>query len=211
MKKIISIFLCFVLLIMALTGCGSAKKSETNNNSNDSTIVSDASNSDNESKPDKSESLLTNTYKVPSKEMYIDYCYHKIEKGYTRVFLVDNVKFVAFTPLYEEKGTDAKSAYSATYNSFEYAMENYAYVNNVVITEEKMTKINGIEVYEFKGTMNYDRFDKVDGFVVGYSFIFDGFPCSIIGGVSDKAQPTAEIEEIKTVVEQMMLSVRSEF
>ena len=59
MKKIISIFLCFVLLIMALTGCGSEKKSETNNSSNDTSLVSDASNSENESKPDKSESLLT--------------------------------------------------------------------------------------------------------------------------------------------------------
>lgn len=211
MKKIISIFLCFAVLMMVLCGCGLENKSETNSNTDNSLFVSDDSNSKNESKPNKSESLLTNTYKVPSKEMYIDYCYHKIEKGYTEVFLVDNVKFVAFTPLYEEKATDAKAAYNDTYNSFEYALEDLVFINNIDISEEKITKINGIDVYEFKGKMSYGRIDKMDGFVIGYSFVFDGFPCSIIGGVSDLEQPKAEIEEIKTVVEQMMHSVRSKF
>ncbi len=211
MKKIISMFLCFAVLMMVLCGCGSENKSETNNNTDNSSFVLDNSNSKNESKPDKSESLLTSTYKVPSKEMYIDYCYHKIEKGYTRVFLVDNVKFVAFTPLYEEKATDAKAAYQDTYDSFEYAMENYVDVNHLNIEEDRTVNINGIDVYEFKGTMNYQGEDKLNGYFCGYSFVFDGFPCSIIGGVSDLEQPKAEIEEIKTVVEQMMHSVRSEF
>ena len=67
-----------------------------------------------------------------------------------------------------------------------------------------------IHVYYFEGMIHYGEKNPYDAYGIGYSFIMDGIPCAIIGSVTDKDQPEELKEEIKAVVNAMMLSVRSE-
>lgn len=145
-------------------------------------------------------------------DIYIDVPnYQEIEQGYTQVFIVHDSKYVTITSDFDTQATDAKDAYLKTFEVFRDNMQNYEGGPNSfnIITDQTMT-INGIDVYFFEGTINYGEENPYDGYGVGYSFIMDDIPCAIIGSVTDKDQPEELKEEIKAVVNAMMLSVRSE-
>ena len=42
----------------------------------------------------------------------------------------------------------------------------------------------------------------------GYTFIYGGFPCSVIGAVKDPSQPEEEKQMVKEIVDEMMQTVR---
>ena len=198
MRKI-GFLLLSILLSVTLVGCG--QKS----------LTSDDSSNENQ-KQDESKELLPYTYNVPLRNIYVDVPnYQEIEEGYTRVFIVHEKKYVTFTSVLNAQATDAKDAYNKSFDTFRICMQNYEGGPNSfnIVTDQTMT-INGIDVYYFEGTINYGEENLYDGYGVGYSFIMDGIPCAIIGSVIDKDQPEELKEEIKAVVNAMMLSVRSE-
>ena len=92
-------------------------------------------------------------------------------------------------------------------------MYRYHPINSISITSEKTEKINGLEVYRFEGTMNCrkpdDTSSNYDAYVVGYSFVINGVPCSIIGSVQDVKQEQSMIKEMKATVEAMIKTVRN--
>lgn len=198
MRKI-GFLLLSILLSVSLVGCG--KKSLTSDDS-----------SNESQKQDESKELLPYTYNVPLRNIYVDVPnYQEIEEGYTRVFIVHGKKYVTFTSVLNAQATDAKDAYNKTFQLFKLNMQNYEGGPNSfnIITNQTMT-INGIDVYYFEGMIHYGEKNPYDAYGIGYSFIMDGIPCAIIGSVTDKDQPEELKEEIKAVVNAMMLSVRSE-
>ena len=198
MRKI-GFLLLSILLSVSLVGCG--QKSLTSDDS-----------SNESQKQDESKELLPYTYNVPLKNIYVDVPnYQEIEGGYARIFIVHEKKYVTFTSVFNTQATDAIDAYNKSFDAFCISMQNYEGGPNSfnIITDQTMT-INGIDVYFFEGMIHYGEKNPYDAYGIGYSFIMDGIPCAIIGSVTDKDQPEELKEEIKAVVNAMMLSVRSE-
>lgn len=198
MRKI-GFLLLSILLSASLVGCG--QKSLTSDDS-----------SNESQKQDESKELLPYTYRIPMEDIYIDVPnYQEIAQGYTQVFIVHDSKYVTVTSAFDTQATDAKDAYNKSFDTFRICMQNYESGPKSfnIVTDQTMT-INGIDVYYFEGTIRYGEENPYDTYGIGYSFIMDGIPCAIIGSVTDKDQPEELKEEIKAVVNAMMLSVRSE-
>ena len=156
-------------------------------------------------------SLLTGTYKVPLQEIYVDTpAFNMIESGFSRLFMVNDEKYATFTCLYEETGTNAKEAFTTTFDKLKENLFGYHQVNELNEVEESNVNVNGIETYSIKGTVNCGTENKYDAYIYGYSFVFGGYPTSIIGIVEDQAQAQEDIDEITSIVDAMMKSVRSE-
>ena len=68
-------------------------------------------------------------------------------------------------------------------------MQNYeGGINDITITKDEETTINGIDMYLFEGTIYYGTDRLFDGFAMGCAFVLDGVPCEIVGSVIDKSQ-----------------------
>ena len=157
-------------------------------------------------------SLLTGTYKVPLKDIYIDTPnYHEVEEGYMQIFTVPDTKYVAISTQRKKSPTNVTEAHEMATEILIKGMSSHdGGVNSINITEDEVIDVNGIEVYSFEGTINYGRVNIHDGWAKGYSFIMDGIPCQIIGSVTDDSQSQEMIDEIDEIVTAMMESVRSE-
>ena len=155
--------------------------------------------------------LSGGTYKVPMKDIYIDTPnWQEIEQGYTELFIIHDSKYVAITAARRSTATDVKNAHDEAFKEFIPNMQNYeGGVNSINITNEKETTIGNLKTYYFEGTINYGRDTIHDGYAIGYSFILDGIPCEIIGSVIDESQSAELIEEISTVVNAMIQTVRT--
>lgn len=205
MKKRYLILLVVLALFLPLSGCG--KKQETKKE--DSTTNQDEV----IEKEDKEEeiSILSGTYKVPLQDIYIDTpAYGMIESGYSRLFMVNDIKYTAFTCLYNESGTDAKAAFEITFNKLKDNLHGYHQIQYLNEVEEQNITVNGIDTYRIKGTVKCGKENPYDAYIYGYSFVYQGYPCSIVGIVEDRDQLQADIDEITEVVDAMMNSVRSE-
>ena len=89
-------------------------------------------------------------------------------------------------------------------------IQNYSYVNSLTVKNDSTETVNGVEVYKYEGTVNCGKDTIYDAYVIGYSFIMDGVPCTITGSVIDQAQSQDMIDEIKATVEAMIKTLRSE-
>lgn len=208
------IFLIIVLVMaLALMACGK-KQENTENNKEDITKNESEDNKktgENDNSKEEKTALLSGTYQVPLENVYIDTpAFNMIESSYSRLFMVNDVKYVAFTCLYEEIGTNAKSALDTTFEDLKENLFGYHQVNFLNDVEEKSIEVNGIDTYCIKGTVNCGTENIYDAYVYGYSFVFEGYPCSIIGVVEDQAQKQEDIDNITEVVDAMMKSVRNE-
>lgn len=215
MKKLLSI-LAIVLLLVFLPSCGS--KSDTNENpklSSNSTSDLDGSVKSESSLTDAEGKLLAYTYKVPGKSIYIDVPdYQVIEKGYTELYILNGERYIAFTYDLDSTAKSAEEANDLAYSIFENNIQNYSYVNKLKVSTSSTETINGIEVYKFSGTLECaldysDRSKSYDAFAVGYSFVMDGVPCSIIGSVINQNQSSNDIDEITEIVNAMVKSLRN--
>lgn len=214
MKKA-AYFIVIFVFVLSLTACGnSSEKTNVSTQASNSISQSDenVSASPEESKNEGADSILELTYKVPMKNIYIDAPnYQEIEEGYTELFIVHESKYVAITAARRSEAADSKDACNKAFDVFKISMQNYeGGVNSLNILHDSNATINGIEAYRFEGTLNYGRDTTYDGYAVGYSFIMDGIPCEIIGSVIDDSQSDALKNEIASIVEAMMKSVRSE-
>lgn len=214
MKKA-AYFIVIFVFVLSLTACGnSSEKTNVSTQASNSISQSDenVSASPEESKNEGADSILELTYKVPMKNIYIDAPnYQEIEQGYTELFIVHETKYVAITAPDVSEVNDARAAHDKAFEKFILNMQNYeGGVNSLNILKDNNVTVNGIDTYHFEGTLNYGRDTIHDGYAIGYSFIMDGIPCEIIGSVIDDSQSDALKNEIASIVEAMMKSVRSE-
>lgn len=208
-NKILLILVCGVLIVGITTGCGNSKNNDevdTNNPTENKEQVKDDTNNNIDS------SLLSGTYKVPLKNIYVDVPnYQEIEQAFTELFIVHDSKYVAFTSAKMSNANNTKEAHKVAFEELIPNMQNYeGGINSINITKSEEIKVNGIDVYSFEGTINYGTDTKFDGYAKGYSFILDGVPCEIIGSVIDKKQDPSTIKEISSVVDAMIKTLRTE-
>lgn len=214
MKKRYVILLTVTALFLSLSACG--KKQDTvkqdDSEKHQSEVVEKEDIEDNSSHSDeKTENILTGTYNVPLQDIYVDTpAYNMIEAGYSRLFMVNDVKYVAFTCLYKESETDAKVAFQTTFNKLKDNLHGYHQLQSLNEVEEQNVTVNDIATYKIQGTANCGKENPYNAYIYGYSFVYQGFPCSIVGVVEDREQLQSDIDEITEVVDAMMKSVRSE-
>ncbi len=226
MKRIMVILLVSILVINVSSCTGGDKKEKGSSKEVKKTTVAQTK----ETKKQEESTTTTTTkkenpygvefrdypYKVAGRKIYMEVPnYREMELAYTRIFIVNGVKYVAVTAnkRSEHKGiTDLKKAHELAYEKFVQNVEASSYINSINIENEKTETINGIEMYRYEGTVNCGTEEgyEYDAYVVGYSFIMDETPCTITGSVIDKEQKEEMINEIRNYVDAMAQTVRSE-
>lgn len=215
MKKFISIILA-MMLIFSLSSCKNDTETNTGDTSgtNDTGLpvnVGNEDKKDSDNKEDISSSFIT--YKVAGRNIYIDVPnYQKIERGFTEVFILNGYKYVAVTANKNEKASSLEKAHEIAFEKFKDMIQNDSRVQSINITKDSTEKINGIEVYKYEGTLNCELgFTKnYDVYCIGYSFIMDDTPCTLIGSVIDEEQKQEDIDEMRKMVEASIKTLRSE-
>lgn len=217
MKKIVTILL-ISMLALSTTACGTTndgKNSETSNNSSVAASSTTEKATDNKDTNTDKDDVLSNikfiTYEVPDKNIVIDVPnYQKMDKGYTKIYILHGQRYVAFTAERDSTASNLAEAHEIAFEGFKECIQNYSYVNSLNVENEQTETINGIEVYKYEGTVNCGRDTIYDAYVIGYSFIMDGVPCTITGSIIDQDQDPQMIKEMKATVEYMIQTLRSE-
>lgn len=205
MKKLLLCLLCGTMILGLTTGCGSeptnTENPETNNNNQ----------TEENKKPQESVNVdLPLTYKVSGKNIYVNAPnWQEIDKGFTKLYILHGQRYIAVTAEKSNTTTDLSQAHQYAFEKFKQNIQNYSYVNTLNVNKDSKETINGIEVYKYEGTVNCGRDTVYDAYVIGYSFIMDGVPCTITGSVIDENQPGEMIEEVKSIVESMIKTVRN--
>lgn len=208
MKKVFIMFLTLGL-VMCLASCGNQKSTENGDNSSTSEVSANtpATTSTN----DNTTAELLNSYKVPGKNIVVDVPnYQEIEKGFSQIYILHGEQYVAVTADKNTSVATLAEAHEVAFNKFKENIQNYSYVNSIKVNEGENKNINGIETYRYEGTLNCGRDTVYDAYVVGYSFIMDGTPCTITGSVINQEQSQDQIDEVHTLIETMIESLRSE-
>ena len=176
----------------------------------------DDKNKDDKNKDDKNNTLkdiFTETYQVPTYDIFINIPrnYMPIEKGFTHLFNVGGERSLAVTAVRRANPSSLQDAYRMALERFIIAFENHAKINSLSIENEETLEINGIDLYRFEGKLDCtDELGDYKLYTVGYTFIMDGLPCMVIGTVLEKEQPQDMIDEIRTYVDYMVTTLRSE-
>lgn len=212
MKKLLLTLLCGTLVLGMTTGCG-----DKSNNTDDNKTNNNNPSGENIKQEENNSVDLSYTHKASGKQIYVDVPnwdpMELTKQMMTTVYKIQGSKYVAITDI-DESANTLSEAYQKTFDVFKANMYRYHPINSISITSEKTEKVNGLEVYRFEGTMNCRKPDDTsanyDAYVIGYSFIINGVPCSIIGSVQDVAQEQSMIKEMKATVESMIKTVRTE-
>lgn len=177
--------------MLITTGCGNS----TNTNSNDNNT-----------------SLLNGgTYKVPLKQIYVDIPnFNKIEEGYTRIYWNKGISYITFTCLYDDSANDINDAHSKLISKFLVNVMDHHHVNELGKVSKKTLVINDISTLNFEGDISAGTNPVYNAYIYGYSFVYQGYPTSIIGVVRDEAQPQSEKNNVKQIVDEMMKTVRTQ-
>ncbi len=210
-KSLVLIVMCFALLL-SLCACGG--NTEQPSITDNSGVTSTTDDTGETSKPDDDTSsnkdVLVGTYKVPLQKIYVDTPnFNLIEEGYTRIFFDSGKKYVTFTCIYDETCSDLTDAHEKTIEKFMQNVVDHHHVNNVGSLNDATVTVNGIEAYKYEGTVNAGTNPAYDAYLYGYSFVYNGFPCSIVGVVMDETQPEGEKALVKEIVDEMMKTVRN--
>lgn len=218
MRKRIFFIMCMAMVVLL---CACEKKESTSSKVTDieqedeissvNSEIPETSVAEKENKKEKEETLLTCTYKVPLQEIYIDTPnYNLIEEGYTRIFYQIDEKYIAFTCMFDNQADNVSEAHNIAFQGFIDNIYDHHRVVELEEIKEKTLLINGIETFSFEGTVRCGWDPYYSAFIKGYSFVYNGFPCSLVGVVMDKAQTQEEIESVSEMVEAMMESIRNE-
>ena len=155
--------------------------------------------------------LLSHSYQFPRHNIFIDIPdFNDIESGYTRIYKDGDSKYIAFSCFIDNVASGAKEAFDVSYPMFKNNVKSWHRIKGDPVLTESSVEINGITTHKIVGTVECGITTSTDCYIYGYSFIFEDVPCSIIGVVSDKAQPQEEIDELTAIVDAMMESVRNE-
>lgn len=206
MKKILLSLLCGTMILSMTTGCGSEPTNTGNQETNNNNKVEENTKPEENAKVD-----LPLTHKVSGKNIYVDAPnWQEIDKGFTKLYILHGEKYVAITAEKNNTTTDLDKAHEYAFAKFKQNIQNYSYVNSLNVTKNSKETVNGVEVYKYEGTLNCGKDTVYDAYVIGYSFIMDGVPCTITGSVVDKTQPDEMIKEVKSTVEAMIKTLRTE-
>ena len=211
MKKTLTILIALTMLL-SVSACGNSESQQPTDSAISSSQVPQTEGSS-ETVAQSSNTKLSGTYNVPLKAIYVDVPnYQEIEEGYTELFIIHDSRYVAVTAdRRNDTAKSAKEAHDPAFLKLKQNMQNYeGGINDITITNDEETTINGIDMYLFEGTINYGTDTKFDGYAKGCAFVLDGVPCEIVGSVIDKSQSQELIDEISEIVDEMTQTVRSE-
>lgn len=211
MKKTLTILIALTMLL-SVSACGNSESQQSTDSAISSSQVPQTEGSS-ETVAQSSNTKLSGTYNVPLKAIYVDVPnYQEIEEGYTELFIIHDSRYVAVTAdRRNDTAKSAKEAHDPAFLKLKQNMQNYeGGINDITITKDEETTINGIDMYLFEGTINYGTDTKFDGYAKGCAFVLDGVPCEIVGSVIDKSQSQELIDEISEIVDEMTQTVRSE-
>lgn len=211
MKKTLTILIALTMLL-SVSACGNSESQQPTDSAISSSQVPQTEGSS-ETVAQSSNTKLSGTYNVPLKAIYVDVPnYQGIEEGYTELFIIHDSRYVAVTAdRRNDTAKSAKEAHDPAFLKLKQNMQNYeGGINDITITKDEETTINGIDMYLFEGTINYGTDTKFDGYAKGCAFVLDGVPCEIVGSVIDKSQSQELIDEISEIVDEMTQTVRSE-
>lgn len=154
--------------------------------------------------------LLTYTYKVPLKNVYIDAPdYHFISEGFTVVYMEEDVKYFAITYDTSLSSTELSEAFKKNFGIFKASMVGHDLINKINDdVKEQAFHINGIDYLKCEGSLNCGDNPIYNAFMTSYTFILDNTSCTIWGVVMDEAQKEIEISDVNSIVEEMVKTVR---
>lgn len=214
MIRILKVML-FIMFVFSLSACRDVEEGGMNEKKEEN-IIEENMIEENDSKIEN-EDFMSNielelTYKVPGKAICFDYTnkYQNIEYGYTEIFTIHTQKTIAFTSDEMQVADNLSDAHHIAWDKFLSNMEVEGY-SQVNITSDEYVTINGIEMYRYEGTMPFvHEGTPFDGYAVGYTFIMDDVPCTLVGTVLEYEQSPELIEEVETMVEAMIQTLRTE-
>lgn len=208
MKKLICVFLATITLL-CFTACEKKEDKPADGTDSGSQVVSIESTETLKEKT-VSKSNLPRKYNVPLADVYIDApAWQEIEKGTTEVFIVQEQKFVSVTVSFD-KANNLQEVHTLNGDSMMANLENFFMPQEIVIESDSTDIINGVKVYRYEGHIACGKAQPYDAYIVGYDFIINDIPVSIHGGVINKDQPEDIKTEIKTIVDEMMETLRTE-
>lgn len=211
MKRTLCV-LFVVLLLLSMVACDGKSSNDVNVTNTDSDLIQSNESVISETEVDENNEVkFNNSYKVSGKNIVVDVPnYQEINKGFTQLYILHGERYVAITAAKNSTATELSVAHKDAFDKFKENIQNYSYVNSLTITDDNTETVNGVEVYKYEGTLNCGKDTIYDAYVIGYSFIMDGVPCTITGSVIDQAQSQDMIDEMKDTVEAMIKTLRSE-
>ena len=216
MKKSICIFLSALLCLLCCAGCGKTNVTETESNGHVSTSASMQTESETK-KPEKAKlNFDTETYQVPLNAIYIELPappYHLVEMGYTKAAFIYGEQCISITGNKSSQATALEEAQNDNIKKYAVGVDNQMHIESLTVAEDEYITINGIEMYRFEGEFNCTRTaGSYKQYAVGYTFIMDGVPCSLIGTVMNKYEEQSDSvkKDVEEKVDALIQTLRSE-
>lgn len=224
MKKIITLLLAMVIAGTCLTACngkdkqtGNGKGETTEVNSNQTDKTAETTKEEAETEETKNELFRSLSHRIFGDDTTIYLSvpdWPEVEKGYTTLFILDGIEYIAVTGNRDGENDESvisslSTAHECAFDNFVGAIQNRSKVKSLTVTSESTETINGIEVYRYEGVLNVDDESMPEVYACGYSFVYEGIPCNITASVIDETQDQEMIDELKTLVEAMIPTIRT--
>lgn len=216
MKKLVKMFMVLFLLCN-IAGCGDRENENLSNNDNN-IVQNDSTDVDTDKDSVEKNDMLKRTYDVPGKSIYIDVPnWADKTLGYTW-YCSSEKKFIAFVSQRRSDASDLETAYMDILECFNGEAVDEVMSNQLNVIKDSYMTINGIDMYQYEGTLrcSTDYLDRENPekqreiYAKGYSFIMDGIPCTVIGGVLGDEQNQSDIDEVSEIIDAMIKTLRSE-
>ena len=216
MKKLVKMFMVLFLLCN-IAGCGDRENENLSNNDNN-IVQNDSTDVDTDKDSVEKNDMLKRTYDVPGKSIYIDVPdWLDTTLGFTW-YTHSDYMFIAIVSQMRSNATDLESAHSDAIEWFHGDVVDEVMSKHLNVAKDSYVTINGIELYQYEGTLSCatDNFDlenpekQRDIYTKGYSFIMDGVPCTVIGGLLSDEQNQSDIDDISEIIDAMIQTLRSE-
>lgn len=218
MKKVVSLILVLAFVVIGLSGCGNSEK-ETKEPQ-----TSVVENSQNNEQERENIGFNTETYQVPVNAIYIELPaspYHLVEMGYTKAAFIYGEQCISITGNKSSQATTLEQAQNDNIKKYAVGVDNQMHIESLTVAEDEYITINGIEMYRFEGEFNCYNETIIGGqaertpytqYAVGYTFIMDGVPCSLIGTVLNRFndKPDSVKKDVEEKVDALIKTLRSE-
>mgnify|MGYP003310414429 CR=1 FL=1 len=210
MKKVISLILVLSSIVLVFSGCGNQEKEIKEPQSN---VVENSEKNEQES---QGIGFNTETYRVPMTQIYIDLPstpYHLVELGFTKAAFIYDEQCISVTRNKLSQAITLEQAQKDNVEEYGLSIENQFHLNSLTVKEEEYVTINGVDMYRFEGEFNCTRSaGQYTQYAVGYTFIMDGLPCSLIGTALNRyeEQPNSVIKDVEEKVDAVIKTVRNQ-
>lgn len=82
-------------------------------------------------------------------------------------------------------------------------------IMNVVVVNDTVETINGIEMYRYEGYAEIELDKRMqEAYAIGYSFMLEGTACTLIGVILDLDQTQEMMDEMEKTVDLMIQTLR---